>query len=473
MDSENMDSTVGTLGEQVEQYDPIVAIDVASEEEALRLMDSLELKRKPVLKIGMELYYGVGKEMVRQAKARGFRVFLDLKLYDIPNTVRRAMTAIGRLGVEFVTIHAAGGSEMLKAGLEGLREGAAEAGVEPAKLLAITQLTSIDETILREQQHVDIPLIQSVADYAQLADRCGLSGVVCSAKEVRAIREVTRPGFLCVTPGIRPSGWASDDQKRVVTPQAARELGANAIVVGRPITRAADPVAAYETIRDEFRGDSKEDARRVAADLLSIHAVTLRPGEPFTWASGMHTPIYCDNRLTISYPQVRRDIHHALSRLIRRKFGDVDVVAGTATAGIPHAAWVAEDLGKPMIYVRSKPKDHGQGKQVEGALRQGQSVVVIDDLVSTGGSVLKAVKAVQDAGATVAGVVSIFTYELPQADTNFAQAGVPYYAVTGYSTLIGEAEERGLVSHDEAQTLHEWRKDPWAWSEAHAPATAA
>jgi orotidine-5'-phosphate decarboxylase len=471
-DNTNMNGTQGaTLSEKVTQYDPIVAIDVASEDEALRLMGSLEVKNKPILKIGMELYYGVGKEMVREAKDRGFRVFLDLKLYDIPNTVRRAMTAIGRLGVDFVTIHAAGGSEMLRAGLEGLRQGAGEAGVEPAKLLAITQLTSIDETILRDQQHVDIPLIESVADYAHLADECGLAGVVCSAKEVRAIREVTRPGFLCVTPGIRPSGWAKDDQRRVVTPQAARELGANAIVVGRPITRAADPVAAYETIRDEFLGDSRQDARRVAADLLSIHAVTLSPSEPFTWASGMHTPIYCDNRLTISYPQVRQDIHTAMSRLIRREFGDVDVIAGTATAGIPHAAWVAEDLGKPMIYVRSKPKDHGKGRQIEGVLRKGQRVVVIDDLVSTGGSVLKAVKAVQAEGAQVAGVVSIFSYQLPQADTNFSQAGVTYKYVTGYSTMIAEAEERGLVSHEEALTLHEWRKDPWAWSDAHAPAT--
>lgn len=461
-----------TLTEQVDHYDPIVAIDVASSDEALRLMDSLHVEHKPILKIGMELYYGVGKEMVREAKSRGFRVFLDLKLYDIPNTVRRAMTAIGRLGIDFVTIHAAGGAEMLRAGLEGLRAGAAEAGVEPAKLLAITQLTSIDDHILHEQQHVTIPLIESVADYAHLADQCGLAGVVCSAKEVEAIRAVTRPGFLCVTPGIRPTGWSKDDQKRVVTPQAARALGANAIVVGRPITRAADPVAAYETIRDEFLGTGRQDARRVASDLLSIHAVTLSPRTPFTWASGLHTPIYCDNRLTISYPHVRADIHSAMSRLIRRKFADVDVIAGTATAGIPHAAWVADDLGKPMIYVRSKPKDHGKGRQIEGVLHENDKVVVIDDLISTGGSVLKAVDAVRATGATVLGVVSIFSYELSQANVNFSHADVPFYSVTTYSTLIGEAEDRGLINHDEALTLHEWRKDPVAWSAAHAPKQA-
>lgn len=454
--------------EKIWRGEPIVAIDVADEDEAIRLMDSLELEKKPVIKIGMELYYGVGKDMVLQAKKRGFPVFLDLKLYDIPHTVRRAMAAIGRLGVQYVTIHAAGGEQMLRAGLEGMRDGAAQAGVEPAKLLAITQLTSIDDTILHEQQHVSIPLIDSVADYAQLADRCGLAGVVCSAKEVSAIRKVTRPGFLCITPGIRPAGWSKDDQKRVVTPQAARALGANDIVVGRPITQAADPVAAYEQIRDEFCADSQEDARRVAADLLSIHAVTLRPRDPFTWASGMHAPIYCDNRLTISYPTVRTDIHTAMSRLIRRHYPDVDVIAGTATAGIPHAAWVAQDLNKPMIYVRSKPKDHGQGRQIEGVLKPGQKVVVIDDLFSTGGSVLKAVKAVEATGAHVLGVASIFTYELEQADNNFRAAGVSHCSVTGYSTLIAQAEERNMITHEDAVSLHAWRADPWGWSEKEA-----
>lgn len=241
------------------RYEPIVAIDVASEKEALALMDTLKDSGEanhdmPILKIGMELYYGVGQEMVKQAQARGFRIFLDLKLYDIPNTVRRAMAAIGRLGVDFTTIHGAGGSEMLKAGLEGLQQGAQEAHVEPAQLLAITQLTSIDEQILHEQQHVDLSLIESVQNYARLADECGLAGVVCSAQEISAIREVTRDDFLCVTPGIRPAHYQKDDQKRIVTPFQAHQLGSNAIVVGRPITQSADPVAAYQTIRSEFIG---------------------------------------------------------------------------------------------------------------------------------------------------------------------------------------------------------------------------
>ena len=154
-------------------------------------------------------------------------------------------------------------------------------------------------------------------------------------------------------------------------------------------------------------------------------------------------------------------------QLINEHFEDVDVIAGTATAGIPHAAWVAEEMCLPMIYVRSKPKDHGQGKQTEGVLYEGQRVVVIDDLISTGGSVLKAVKAVEKEGADVVGVVSVFTYELPAADDNFQQFGIPYYSVTNYTTLIETAEKTDLIDRNQMKDLHEWRKDPAAWSARH------
>lgn len=236
----------------MKRFVPMVAIDVATKEEAVELFDELNVTPKPIVKIGMELYYGIGQVIVQEAKKRGFKVFLDLKLYDIPNTVHRAMAAIGRLGVDFTTIHAAGGSEMLAAGLAGLKEGATMAGVAPAKLLAITQLTSIDEHILHDQQHVDLSLIESVQSYAQLAEKVGLAGVVCSAHEIKAIRQVTGPDFLCVTPGIRPAHALKDDQKRVVTPTQAREMGSNGIVVGRPITQSYDPVAAYQEIQQAF-----------------------------------------------------------------------------------------------------------------------------------------------------------------------------------------------------------------------------
>lgn len=206
-----------------------------------------------------------------------------------------------------------------------------------------------------------------------------------------------------------------------------------------------------------------EFEQTVANDLLKIKAVTLHPDHPFTWASGIKAPIYTDNRLTISYPDVRRHIYQGMSDLIRRFYGEATVIAGTATAGIPHAAWVAEELGLPMIYVRSKPKDHGQGRQIEGVLAPGAKVVVIDDLLSTGGSVLNAVKAVQQEGAEVLGVVADFSYQLPVLDENFAAANLTYHTVTNYSALIEVAEENNLVTVDQKESLHAWRKDPANW----------
>ena len=207
----------------------------------------------------------------------------------------------------------------------------------------------------------------------------------------------------------------------------------------------------------------------VAKNLLDINAVTLRPNEPFTWASGLKAPIYTDNRLTISYPWVRRNIYIGMIDRIKHNFGieNVDVIAGTATAGIPHATLVAERLQKPLIYVRSKPKDHGQGRQIEGVLKPGQKVIVIDDLLSTGGSVLNAVKAVQTAGGEVLGVVAIFSYELSALTKNFAAVDLPFYTVTNYSTLIEEALKQGLVTDEEKTSLHAWREDPETWSAKH------
>ncbi|MCC4373624.1 orotate phosphoribosyltransferase [Limosilactobacillus reuteri] len=209
-------------------------------------------------------------------------------------------------------------------------------------------------------------------------------------------------------------------------------------------------------------------SQRVAKALLDIHAVTLNPDQPFTWASGLKSPIYTDNRLTISYPEVRQAIFNGMVEQIKLHFSEADVIAGTATAGIPHAAWVAQNMELPMIYVRTKPKDHGQGKQIEGVLKEGQKVVVIDDLISTGGSVLNAVRAVNNSGGKVIGVVSVFTYDLPAAEQNFMANGLKYYSVTDYMTLIKVAKENNQISADHLKSLQEWRKDPLSWSKKQA-----
>ena len=204
--------------------------------------------------------------------------------------------------------------------------------------------------------------------------------------------------------------------------------------------------------------------KEIAKDLLKIQAVKLSPNEPFTWASGIKSPTYCDNRLTISYPKIRTAIAKGIAELISERYPKVEVIAGTATAGIPHAAWIAAELDLPLVYVRSKPKDHGRGKQIEGVLHPGAKTVVIDDLLSTGGSVLKAVKAAQNEGADVLGVGAIFSYQLQAIVDNFRQADLSYFTLTNYSELLEAAVETNYISTTERAALEKWRHDPENWS---------
>ena len=201
----------------------------------------------------------------------------------------------------------------------------------------------------------------------------------------------------------------------------------------------------------------------IAKDLLEIEAVFLSPSEPFTWASGIKSPIYCDNRITMSYPKVRKEIAQGLADKIKEAYPDVEVIAGTATAGIPHAAWVAEILDLPMVYIRSKAKDHGKGNQIEGRIFEGQKMVVIEDLISTGGRVLEAAEAAKREGANVLGVAAIFTYELPKGKANFANAEMPLLTLTNYSVLIEAALEEKYIDETELNLLKEWKQDPENW----------
>ncbi|UQS81788.1 orotate phosphoribosyltransferase [Bombilactobacillus folatiphilus] len=206
-----------------------------------------------------------------------------------------------------------------------------------------------------------------------------------------------------------------------------------------------------------------EMAIQIAQDLLKIQAVTFSPQHPFTWASDMQAPIYTDNRKTIAYPKVREHIAQGLASLIQQNFPQATVIAGVATAGIAHAALAADRLNLPMSYVRSKPKDHGTGQQIEGQINSSDQVVLIDDLISTGGSVLKAVKAVQQTGATVLGVAAIFSYELPDSRQNFAAAQMPLKTLTSYHQLVQQAQQLGDISKNEVESLQRWRDDPWHW----------
>ncbi|SFQ00423.1 orotate phosphoribosyltransferase [Desemzia incerta] len=209
-----------------------------------------------------------------------------------------------------------------------------------------------------------------------------------------------------------------------------------------------------------------EQAEKIAGLLLECEAVSLNPKEPYTWASGIKSPIYCDNRITMSYPAVRKEIAKGLADIIRKFYPETEVIAGTATAGIPHAAWVAEELDLPMIYIRSKAKGHGKQNQIEGRLTEGQKVVCIEDLISTGGSVIDAASAVQQAGGAVLGCAAIFSYQLDAAMDNFQEADLPIYTLSNYSALIKAAVEKGIIKSEDKMLLNEWRDDPAEWGRA-------
>jgi orotate phosphoribosyltransferase len=204
-------------------------------------------------------------------------------------------------------------------------------------------------------------------------------------------------------------------------------------------------------------------SEKIALSLLEIEAIKLRPEEPFKWASGWNSPIYCDNRLSLSFPKVRDLVKEGLISIIQSKFPKVESVAGVATAGIPQGALIADDLNLPFIYVRPKPKDHGMTNLIEGKITPGQKVVVVEDLISTGGSSLKAVEALKDAGFEVLGMVAIFTYGFPIAEENFKNAGVQLFTLSNYEVLVGEAIKKEIIKSKDLESLKEWRKDPAAW----------
>lgn len=207
-----------------------------------------------------------------------------------------------------------------------------------------------------------------------------------------------------------------------------------------------------------------ETSLQVAKLLLEIKAVKLSPDQPFKWASGWNSPIYCDNRISLSYPKVRTFIRQQLANLISARLGEVDIIAGVATAGIPQGALVAEALGLPFIYVRSSAKEHGMGNQIEGVIQPGASVALIEDLISTGGSSLKAAEAVKAAGMQVRAIVSVFTYGFPQAEANFKSAKVDSYSLTDYTTLLQVAQENNYIAESDLQKLNAWRETPESWT---------
>lgn len=207
----------------------------------------------------------------------------------------------------------------------------------------------------------------------------------------------------------------------------------------------------------------KDKALKIAEFLLQIKAVKLQPKDPFTWASGWKSPIYCDNRITLSFPNIRTFIRQAYAQSILDYFGKPDVIAGIATGGVPQGVLVAQELGLPFIYVRSSPKDHGMGNIIEGYYEKGQRVVVVEDLISTGGSSIKAIQSLREAGLDIKGLVAIFTYGFEIATKNFADAECPVLTLSDYDTLVDSALKTKYINEDDIVSLHKWREKPEAW----------
>ena len=204
-------------------------------------------------------------------------------------------------------------------------------------------------------------------------------------------------------------------------------------------------------------------AKQVAKSLLQINAIILQPNNPFVWAAGWNSPIYCDNRKTLSYPEIRNYIRQGLSAIVKNHYKGANVIAGVATAGIPHGALVAEELGLPFIYVRAKAKEHGKQNQIEGYFEQGQSVVLVEDLISSGKSSLDAAAVLHDSGMNVKGMVSIFTYGFDAATENFKAAECEYVSLCDYKTLLPQAIESQYIEEKDLNILKQWREDPSIW----------
>lgn len=481
------------------QKDVIIALDFPSRKEALAFLDLFEAEeRKPFVKVGMELFYREGPDIIREIKKRGHKIFLDLKLHDIPNTVEHAMSNLAFLGVDMVNVHAQGTIEMMKAAKRGLDAGFKKyceddnyglGDKDRPVLIAVTQLTSTSEEDMQNDLLIEKSMAETVLHYGENAKKAGLDGVVCSPHEAEIIHQQCGESFLTVTPGIRFEGATKDDQVRITTPEKAKEIGCDFIVVGRPITKSEDPVKSYKRCLkdfgielddecidtgktskcDELVDDENVDSEcktlegvsgEVAKGLLEIKAVFLRPEEPFTWASGIKSPIYCDNRLILTAPSVRDIVEDALAQTIEKEFPDCEVLMGTATAGIAHAAIVGEILNLPMGYVRGSAKEHGRTNRIEGKLEKGSKVVVIEDLISTGGSSIETVEALREAGAEVLGVMSIFTYKMKKSVERFAESKVKAVSLADLDSLVYVAAKGGYISDDDVAKILRFRDNP-------------
>lgn len=437
----------------------IIALDFNSMNEATKLID--ELGEEAIFyKVGLELFLYTKGEIIEYLASKNKKVFLDLKFHDIPNTTAMASLFAAKQNIFMFNVHTSGGKRMMEKTVEEIKK------INKNNLIiGVTVLTSLSENDIKNMFSSNLALKDLAVNWAKLGKEAGLDGVVCSPKEANIIKKECGENFITVCPGVRPK-WADiNDQERTMTPKEAIENGCDYIVVGRPITRSDDRVKACKMIIKEIAEGIENNKNLksvlIAEALLETNAVQLNIKNPFTFVSGIKSPIYCDNRYIIGFPKCRKIIVDAFVDILKNK--DFDIVGGTATAGIPWASFIAYELNKPLCYIRAEKKEHGKGKQIEGAECEDKKLILIEDLISTGSSSIKAFESAKEDGAIGLEIISIFSYEFEKANKNFEDAKIKFSSLSNFSTLMKIAKDKKFISEEDFNIAIEWNKNPDKW----------
>ena len=437
----------------------IIALDFNSMNDATKLIDELG-DNAVFYKVGLELFLYTKGEIIEYLASKNKKVFLDLKFHDIPNTTAMASLFTSKQNIFMFNVHTSGGKKMMEKTVEEIKK-----LNKNNLIIGVTILTSLSENDIKNMFSSNLNLKELAVNLAKLGKEAGLNGVVCSPNEANIIKKECGETFITVCPGVRPKWADKDDQERIMTPKEAVQNGCDYMVVGRPITKSKDRVKACKMIIEEIaegiENNKKLKSLIISEALLETNAVQLNVKNPFTFVSGIKSPIYCDNRYIIGFPKYRKIIVNAFIDILKNK--DFDIIAGTATAGIPWASFIANELDKPLCYIRAEKKEHGKGKQIEGAECKGKKLILIEDLISTGLSSIKAFEAAKEEGAIGLEIISIFTYEFEKASKNFENAKIKFSSLSDFSTLIKIAKDKKFISEEDFQIAVEWNKNPEEW----------
>lgn len=437
----------------------IIALDFNSMNDATKLIDELG-DNAVFYKVGLELFLYTKGEIIEYLASKNKKVFLDLKFHDIPNTTAMASLFTSKQNIFMFNVHTSGGKKMMEKTVEEIKK-----LNKNNLIIGVTILTSLSENDIKNMFSSNLNLKELAVNLAKLGKEAGLNGVVCSPNEANIIKKECGETFITVCPGVRPKWADKDDQERIMTPKEAVQNGCDYMVVGRPITKSKDRVKACKMIIEEIaegiENNKKLKSLIISEALLETNAVQLNVKNPFTFVSGIKSPIYCDNRYIIGFPKYRKIIVNAFIDILKNK--DFDIIAGTATAGIPWASFIANELDKPLCYIRAGKKEHGKGKQIEGAECKGKKLILIEDLISTGLSSIKAFEAAKEEGAIGLEIISIFSYEFEKASKNFENAKIKFSSLSDFSTLIKIAKDKKFISEEDFQIAVEWNKNPEEW----------